>query len=210
MDWNYIIERVNRYNQNPSDDLLYRIGSHTDILTSEDCDAINYRQSGHLTPQQRFQVLNFLLCQEVHIEGDLALLIFGRKQLEEWLERSRQAYPNFEFYLVFEYQPSSKTGWDSGINYSVHWIPLPGAPVPDPEMDFSWKVFWDSGEMFWGNLPNNTKNDFEFTLSVYPNQAAFGIPGSTCEAGDYYTTPSEEEASLMSVAQVLQHFAVPA
>jgi hypothetical protein len=61
--------------------------------------------------------------------------------------------------------------------------------------------------MFWGNLPNGTKNDLEFTLSVYPDQRSFTIPGEICSAGDYYTTPSDEERDLMSVAQVLQHFA---
>jgi hypothetical protein len=208
--WEYLEERLERYSRNPSDDLLYRIGTHVDTLTVEDIEQIQ-RQGGNLTPSQRYRVLNWVCaCTKWEPQTDLALLIFGRNQLEEWLKISRQAYPNFEFYLSFEYQEGSKTGWETGINFTLHWMPLPGAPVPDPEYDFPWKVFWDSGEMFWGNLPNNTKNDFEFTLSVYPDQRSFTIPGSICEAGDWYTTPTDEEAQLMSIAQVLQHFAIPA
>jgi hypothetical protein len=212
INWDYIEERIRRYNAQPSDDLLYRIGTHVDVLTLEDQDLIQRQQGGCLNPEQRYRVLDWVVsCQNtIELECDLALLIFGREQLTQWLEISRQAYPNFEFYLPFEYQEGSKTGWESGINFTMFWMPLPEAPVPDPECDFPWKVFWDSGELFWGNLPNGTKNNFDFTLSVYPNQPSFTIPGSMCEVGDYYTTPSEEEASLMSVAQVLQHFAVPA
>lgn len=82
--------------------------------------------------------------------------------------------------------------------------------MPDVELDFPWRLYWDSAEMFWGDYPNNTTNDFEFTLSVYPTQASFTDPAWVCEEDDYYTTPSQEEVDLMSVAQVLQHFAVPA
>jgi hypothetical protein len=204
MDWNYLTSRVRRYNENPSDDLLYRIGTHVDVLSVEDCESIS--QQG-FSAEQRYRVLNWLTCQdEIEIKGDLALLIFGRQQLTQWLERSRQAYPDFEFYLVFEFQPLHQTGWESGINFTIHWMPIPGAPVPDPECDFPWKPFWDCGEMFWGNLPNGTTNDFDFTLSVYPNQQSFAKPGWFCEEGDYYTTPTDEEADLMSVSQVLEHF----
>jgi hypothetical protein len=210
----YITERVCRYNALPCDasfqhdDLLYRIGNHTDVLTPEICGLI-HRQQGWLTPYQRYQVLNWLVCNGFEIEGDLALLILGRKQLNQWLEISRQAYPNFKFFLVFESHSREQSGWEDGINYTCFWTPSPGAPVPDPEMDFPWKLYWESGEMFWGNFPNGTTNDFEFTLSVYPNQQSFTQKCWVCEEGDYYTTLSQDEASLMSVAQVLEHFAVP-
>ena len=139
----------------------------------------------------------------------MALLIFGRKQIEDWLERSRKAYPDFEFYLVFEFHSKTSTGWESGINFSLFWMPKDGAPVPDPECDFPWKLNWDCGDMFWANHPSrHPKNDFDFTLSCYPNQQSFAKPGWFCEEGDYYTTPSDEEASLMSVAEVLKHFTV--
>jgi hypothetical protein len=216
INWEYLTDRVRRYNENPTDDLLYRIGSHVDALTPADCELINNSQKGWLAPEQRYRVLNWLAVKSgigfvgLDVELDLALLIFGRNQLSEWLETSRRAYPDFEFYLPFEYLEGSKTGWETGINFSMYWMPKPGAPVPDPECDFPWKLSWDLGEMFWGNLPNGTKNDFEFTLAVYPNQQNFTIPGSICEAGDWYTTLTDEEKDLMSVAQVLQHFAVPA
>jgi len=201
--WDYLIERVRRYNEAPSDDLLYRIGTHINVLTPDDQYYIDHHR-GILHPEQRYLVLNWLVCQDgIEIKGDLALLIFGRDQLTKWLEKSRITYPDFEFYLPFEFHPSHRTGWESGINFSLYWMPKPGAPVPDPECDFPWKLFWDSGEMFWNNLPNGTHNDFDFTLSVYPNQGSFTIPGSLCEQGDYYTTPSDEEKDLMSVAQVL-------
>jgi hypothetical protein len=206
----YITERVGRYNRQPSDDLLYRIGDHANILEPGELYIINYERDGLLTPEQRYRILNWILCSGFQIESDLALLIFGRNQLSEWLEISRRAYPDFEFYLPFEFFPKSHTGWETGINFSCYWMPKPGAPVPDPECDFSWRLSWDLGEMFWGNLPNGTKNDLEFTLSVYPNQRSFTIAGSVCEEGDWYTSPTDEEAELMSVAQVLEHFAIPA
>jgi hypothetical protein len=199
MDWNYVIERVECYNRNPSDDLLYRIGTHVLL--------INPSQHGSLSPQQRYRILNWLTCSGFQIEPDLALLIFGRDKLTQWLEQSRLAYPNYELYLPFEFFPKSRKGWESGINFALYWMPKEGAPVPDPQCDFPWKPHWDLGEMFWGNLPNGTKNDLEFTLSVYPDQRSFTIPGEICSSGDYYTTPTDEERDLMSVAQVLQHFA---
>ncbi len=36
INWEYLIERVRRYNEAPSDDLLYRIGTHVNILTPDD------------------------------------------------------------------------------------------------------------------------------------------------------------------------------
>jgi hypothetical protein len=202
----YVTERVCRYNRQPSDDLLYRIGDHANILEPGELYIINYERDGLLAPEQRYRILNWILCSGFQIESDLALLIFGRNQLSEWLEISRRAYPDFEFYLPFEYIEKSKTGWETGINFSCYWMPKPGAPVPDPEMDFSWRLSWDLGEMFWGNLPNNTKNDFEFTLSVYPNQRSFTKADWICEEGDHYTTPTDEEKDLMSVAEVLKNF----
>jgi hypothetical protein len=205
IDWGYLNERVRRYNENPSDDLLYRLGTHIDVLSVEDCQSIS--QQG-FTSEQRYRVLNWLACctDLLNDEMDLALLIFGRNQLEQWLERSRQAYPDYEFYLVFEYQDKAKTGWESGINFTMHWVPLPGAPVPDIEYDFPWRSCWDSGEMFWCDYCGYT-NHFDFNLHCYPNQASFTKPGWVCEAGDYYTSLDERDANLMSVAQVLERFA---
>ena len=210
INWDYILERLNRYNANPSDDLLYRIGTHSNVLTIEDCSQIDGSLNGALSPEQRYRVLNWILCNSFEIEGDLALLIFGRKQLEEWLERSHQAYPNFEFYLCFEYQEKFRSGWDDGINFTMHWHPQPGAPMPLPETetDFPSRPFWDDAELFWGDYPGGATNDFDFTLYCHPNEASFTKPGWVCEEGDWYTMKSEREADLMSVAQVLQHFAV--
>ncbi len=203
-NWDYILKQVRRYNEKPSDDLLYRIGTHVNALTLEDQDLIERHQGCCLNPEQRFRVLNWLVCQdEIEIKGDLALLIFGRNQLLQWQEISRQAYPDFEFYLVFEFHPLHESGWESGINYSVFWHPKPNSPMPSSDCDFPWRLFWDSGEMFWGNFPGNTKNDIEFTLSVYPNQSSFATPGWVCEEGDRYCSFTDEEADLMSVAQVL-------
>lgn len=205
----YLQERVRRYNEAPSDDLLYRMGSCMTTLTSDDERLL--RKSGYvLTPEQRYRILNQLLCNGFEIECDLALLIFGRQQLNQWLEISRQAYPDFDFYLCFEYQEKKKTGWETGINYTCFWHPLPGAPMPSTEMDFPYKVYWGSGEMFWSNFPNSTTNDFEFTLSVYPNQQSFTDSNWILEEGDWQCTPTSQEANLMSVAQVLEHFAVSA
>lgn len=197
--YDYINERLRRYNAQPSDDLLYRIGTHVDVLTSED---------GQLTPKDRFEVLNWLECKGFQIDHDLALLIFGREQLTKWLETSRQAYPNFEFYLVFEYQEREKTGWESGVNYTMHWTPRPGAPVPETDNDFPWKSFWDCGDLFWGEFPGGYKNEFDFNLHVYPDEISFTKLGWVCEEGDWYTTLDEQDASLMSVAQVLEQFGV--
>jgi hypothetical protein len=205
----YLQERVRRYNEAPSDDLLYRMGSCMDTLTSEDEKLL--RKSGYvLTPEQRYRVLNQLLCNGFEIECDLALLIFGRQQLEQWLEISRQAYPDFKFYLAFEYHERQVTGWESGINYTCFWMPLPGAPTPSTDNDFPWKLYWECGGMFWNDFPNNTTTDFDFTLSCYPNQQSFTDSNWILEEGDWQCIPSDQEADLMSVDQVLQHFTVPA
>lgn len=210
VNWGYVTERVRRYNQKPSDDLLYRIGTHCDVLTPEDLDLIRCHQQGYLNPEQRFRVLNWVVCQGLEVQGDLVLLIFGREQLAGWLQRSRQAYPEFTFYLAFEFQPKQESGWDSGTNFTMHWLPKPGAPEPSVECDFPWKLDWERGDMFWNDwMPNG--NQFDFNLSVYPNQESFATPNSFCEEGDRYTTLTDEEAELISVAQVLRHFAaVPA
>lgn len=217
MDWGYITERVRRYNDLPCDvsiqhdDLLYRIGTHVDVLTPEDGESIS--QQG-FSAEQRYRVLNWLAsCTDLlNDEMDLALLIFGRNQLEQWLERSRQAYPHFDFYLVFEYQDRFKSGFEDGVNFTMHWHPQPGAPMPLPETetDFPWRPFWDSGEMFWSDLPGGSKNHFDFNLHCYPDETGFTKPGWICEEGDWYTMVDERDADLMSVAQVLEHFAVPA
>lgn len=205
----YLQERVRRYNEAPSDDLLYRIGSCMDTFTSDDEKLL--RRTGYsLTPEQRYRVLNQLLCNGFKIECDLALLIFGRQQLTQWLEISRQAYPNFEFYLAFEYYDRKVTRWESGVYYTCFWMPKPGAPTPTTDNDFPWKLRWELGEMFWSNFPNSTTNDFEFTLSVYPNQWSFTDSNWILEEDDWQCIPTDQEADLMSVAQVLQHFAVPA
>ncbi|HEY9832402.1 MAG TPA: hypothetical protein V6D26_17580, partial [Stenomitos sp.] len=67
-----------------------------------------------------------------------------------------------------------------------------------------------SGEMFWGSFPGGTTNQFDFNLYCYPDEAGFTKPGWICEEGDWYTMKDEREANLMSVAQILQHFAASA
>jgi hypothetical protein len=214
MDWGYITERVRRYNNLPCgisaqhDDLLHRIGTNADVLTPEDEYTHSVWDNTMLSPEQRYRVLDWLCCQDgIEIKGDLALLIFGRQQLAQWLEISRQAYPDFNFYLAFEYRERQVTGWESGIYYTCFWMPCPGAPQPSTEFDFPWKLYWEGGEMFWNDFPNNTKTDFDFTLSVYPNQQSFTDSNWILEEGDWQCTPTDQEADLMSVAQVLEHFA---
>ncbi len=200
----YVVERVRRYNVQPSDDLLYRIGSHASVLTPEDCSLIDRQQDGHLSPQQRYAVLDWIVGEaKLWVESDLALLIFGRQQLEEWLEISRQAYPDFEFYLVFEAHEGQHTG-HHGIDFSVFWLPRPGAPEPDIECDFSWRLSWEWGEMFWTEGSEDYTNHFELNLSCYPDQWSFATPNSFCEEGDRYCVLTDKEASLMSVAEVLE------
>lgn len=217
--WQYIGQLVQRYlDLSPDisiehDGLLRRTGDYVGALTAEECQQIDQHQNGWLTPLQRYQVLNWIasgspLFKEA--DTDLSLLIFGRQQLEQWLERSHQAYPHFDFYLVFEYQEKFKSGFDDGVNFTMHWHPQPGAPMPlsETETDFPWRPFWDSGEMFWGDFPGRTKNDFDFTLRCHPDETSFTKPGWICEEGDWYTMVDERDADLMSVAQVLEHFAV--
>jgi hypothetical protein len=210
INWEYVTERVRRYNENPSDDLLIRIGSHVDVLTLDDCDLIQKEQGGYLNPEQRYRVLDWIVGEaRLEIEQDLAVLIFGREQLLKWLEQSRQAYPDFEFYLVFEAHQGQYTG-HHGIDFTMHWQPRTGAPEPDVEGDFPWKVFWEWGEMFWGNYPGGFTNQFDFNLNCYPDQWSFATPNSLCVEGDRYTMLTDDEASLMSVASVLETTKVPA
>jgi hypothetical protein len=214
MNWDYITKHLNAYNRLPCntsrvhDDLLYRIGSHVDVLTPQDCQAID-KQRGWFTSEQRYRVLNWLICQDgIEIEGDLTILIFGCQQLQEWLTESDLAYPDYEFYLAFEYQDEDSSGWKSGINYTLFWMPKPGAPEPDIDNDFSWQSYWESGEMFWGEFPGGFTNQFDFNLDCYPDQGSFTNPSLTCKEGDRYTTPTEEDEDLLSVAQSLEAIAV--
>ncbi|MBD1942516.1 hypothetical protein H6F50_09130 [Coleofasciculus sp. FACHB-712] len=202
INWGYVTECIRRYNQQPSDDLLYRIGTHTDSLTPEDQNLIQHHQHGNLSPEQRFRILNWIACQGFEIEGDLALLIFGREQLTEWLERSLEAYPSFEFFLAFEFLQKEQSGVDAGICFTMHWTPLPGAPEPSVECDFPWKLDWEPGDLFWSDWMTG-HNQFDFCLDCYPNQGNFATPGSFCQQGDRYTTLTDEESDLMSVAAVL-------
>ena len=209
IEWDYVIERVRRYNNEPSDDLLYRIGTHVNALTLKDQDLISRHQDGNLSPEQRYRVFDWLAVQSaagfvgLEIEGDLALLIFGREQLAQWLEISKRAYPDFDFYLVFEHHPDGMKTGHTGIDFAMYWMPQPGAPEPNVECDFPWNCCWEHGEMFWGGYPGETANQFEFNLFVYPNQWSFATPNYFCEQGSRYTTPTDEEADLMSVESVL-------
>jgi hypothetical protein len=63
IEWDYVIERVRRYNNEPSDDLLYRMGTHVNALTLEDQDLISRHQDGNLSPEQRYRVLDWLAVQ---------------------------------------------------------------------------------------------------------------------------------------------------
>ena len=208
-DWEYITKLVRGYNNQPSDDLLYQIGTHTGTLTLDDQGLIDQQQGGRLNPEQRYRVLDWLAIQAgrgfvgLNVEGDLALLIFGREQLTQWIETSKRAYPDFDFYLVFECHPDGMKTGHTGIDFAMYWMPQLGAPEPSVECDFPWNCYWEHGEMFWGDYPGETANQLEFNLSVYPDQDSFTTPGSFCEAGDRYTTPTHEEADLMSVEAIL-------
>lgn len=208
IDWDYVEERIRRYNANPSDDLLYRIGTHVNILTPQDSDLIQCQQNVCLNPEQRYRVLDWIVSRYINqfqLKCDLALLIFGREQLTQWLECSRQAYPDFEFYLVFEYMTEFQTGYNDGICFSMYWRPKAGAPQPNFSCDFPWKMYWESGDMFWCEWMTGG-NQFYFNLDCYPNQQSFAVSNGFCEENDYFTTPTEREAKFMSVAQVLEHF----
>jgi hypothetical protein len=103
IEWDYVIERVRRYNNEPSDDLLYRIGTHVNALTLEDQDLSARHQDGNLSPEQRYRVLDWLAVQSA--AGFTRTRNRGRfsspdfrtgPACSQWLERSkRQAYPRF-------------------------------------------------------------------------------------------------------------------
>ena len=62
MNWDYIIKHCTAFNSLPCgvssrhDDLLYRIGSHIDVLTPQDCTLIAER-GGTLTAENRYELL---------------------------------------------------------------------------------------------------------------------------------------------------------
>lgn len=172
MDWQYINERVKRYNSakttSDRDDLLYRIGTHADLLNPEEAP------DGNLTAEQRCRVLEWLIYEaKAFIDGNLTLLIFGVPQLKEWQRRSEEAYPDFALAIAIR-----QSDLMPHLEFSLHFDPLPGAPEVDPETDFPYRPFWDCAEMFWGHFPNNCTNEFDFILDCYPCQASFAVPGS--------------------------------
>ncbi|HAA31082.1 MAG TPA: hypothetical protein DCE56_29475 [Cyanobacteria bacterium UBA8553] len=64
INWGYVQERVRRYNENPSDDLLYRIGTHADVLEPD--ESID----GQLSLEQRTRILNWIADQGYKINHD--------------------------------------------------------------------------------------------------------------------------------------------
>jgi hypothetical protein len=179
--WSYVEERITRFNQAKTerdrDDLLYRIGSHADVLDLEDIRFIR-ENDGILHPEQRFEVLQWMIYSaNAAVEGNLVLLIFGQQQLQEWHQRAKAAYPNFEMMLGAR----TAFGTEDYLELSLHFQPQAGASQINPELDFQGKSFWDAGEMFWGNFPQNCANEFEFILHCYPRQASFTVPHSQIE-----------------------------
>ncbi|MBW4490781.1 MAG: hypothetical protein KME12_23655 [Trichocoleus desertorum ATA4-8-CV12] len=179
--WSYIEERVNRFNQAKTerdrDDLLYRIGTHADVLDLEDVRLVR-ENDGVLHPEQRFEVLQWMFYSaDAELQENLVLLIFGQRQLQEWHQQAKAAYPDFEMMLGVR----TALGTEDYLELSLHFQPQAGAPQTDPELDFPWKPFWDAAEMFWGPFPENCSNEFEFILHCYPCQASFTIPHTQAE-----------------------------
>ncbi|MBD1864539.1 MULTISPECIES: hypothetical protein [Trichocoleus] len=198
--WSYIEERIDRFNQAKTqrdrDDLLYRIGSHADVLDLEDVRIIRDNDGG-LHPEQRFEVLQWMIYSaNAEVEGNLVLLIFGQQQLQQWYQQAKAAYPDFEMMLGAR----TALGTEDYLELSLHFQPQAGAPQIDPELDFPWKPFWDAGEMFWGHFPENCSNEFEFILHCYPRQASFTIPNSEMED---WELESEDGPDLFLIRELL-------
>lgn len=64
INWTYIEERIRRYNESPSDDLLYRIGTHADVLEPDES------RQGQLNVEQRVRILNWIAAQGYEIAID--------------------------------------------------------------------------------------------------------------------------------------------
>jgi hypothetical protein len=198
--WSYVEERIDRFNQAKTqcdrDDLLYRIGTHADALDLDDIRLIR-ENDGVLSSEQRFTVLEWMIYSaDAEVEGNLVLLIFGERQLREWYQQAKAAYPDFEMML------GVRTALDTEdyLELSLHFQPQEGAPQIDPELDFPWKPFWDAGEMFWGNFPQNCSNEFEFILSSYRRQASFTIALSQTNS---WQLELEDDPDLFLIRELL-------
>lgn len=75
MNWDYLSERVRRYNLAPTqsqrDDLLYRIGTHADLFSPAE-QALTDRL-GCLIPEHRACILEWLLLEDFSLRTDLSL-----------------------------------------------------------------------------------------------------------------------------------------
>ncbi|MBD2123958.1 hypothetical protein [Trichocoleus sp. FACHB-262] len=168
--WSYIEERIDRFNQAKTerdrDDFLYRIGSHADVLNLEDVRLIR-ENNGALTSEQRCAVLEWMIYSaDAEVRGNLVLLIFGARQLREWHQKAKAAYPDLELVLGIR----TAKGTEDYLERAFYFRPLPGALKVDPDCDFPWKPRWDMAEYFWGDWGDGCHNEFDLTLNVYPDQ----------------------------------------
>jgi hypothetical protein len=173
--WSYVEERVKRFNraktERDRDDLLYRIGTHADVLDLDDI-RLTRENNGALTSEQRRAVLEWLLyCADVEIQGNLVLLIFGETQLREWYQQAKAAYPDFELALGVR----MAEGAEDYLERAFCFHPLPGAFKVDPDCDFPWKPRWEMVDYFWGDWGDGCHNEFDLALNVYPDQDCFTL-----------------------------------
>lgn len=177
MDYQYIQNQIDRYNnaqtQGQRDDCLYRIGTHANILELDEQSEID-AAGGVMPAKYRLKILQALYCdleQEVDESDNLLLHIFGRDQLQQWYEDSKQRYPHFE--LCFGLRPSEDC---TCFEMTCYFQPLQGAPATDPGCDFPWQPFWDCAEMFWFTT-DVSEDGIGLCFACYPDEASFRLPG---------------------------------
>lgn len=130
--------------------------------------------------------------------GNLTLKIIGFHQLEKWYQIAKKAYPNFEMVLDFR---KSQESWE--FEYTFYFQPQLGAPDDISGHDFPIRHDdYQPASFFWGDFPGGYNNDFDFTLSVYPNQESFSRPQTQMK--DYKLEKSSIEAQHTLVRDLIK------
>ncbi|NEO07398.1 hypothetical protein [Moorena sp. SIO3I8] len=130
---------------------------------------------------QRIEIIDSLANEhDIFLDGDMTLLILDKEELSTLVERSRQAYPNYEMYLLFDYE---KVDGEWLISSALYWKPLIGAPIFLDDSDFPTQAYWDDA--------SNFIDDFEMTLRCYPNEESFSSGQHFEHEEEIYFSPFE-------------------
>lgn len=120
-----------------------------------------------LLPELRLKILEAAFGQgilftnrRVPFQKPLVSLVYGKDQLQQWYQESKQRFPEFE--LTIALRPSySRT--EKFIEQTLYWQPLPGCPPLLANIDFPIAPYWErceplnTPELWWEETYPNSQ-----------------------------------------------------